>query len=324
MRISLRDAILRHLGPKLGAALADPNVTEIYSVEGDRRVWLDTRDRGRRPTEVRLSGSQVAMVLNSVATATGQRFGPEAPMLAAELPDRLGRIQGFRPPVSLEPVFILRKPAPAVIALDELERSGFVTHDAAERLRWALVEHETLLIVGGTGTGKTTFLNSLLGELAALCPDERIAVLEDTPELACSSADRLSLRTSNGIGLYDLLDSVLRASPHRIVVGEVRDASALPMLDAWNTGHPGGLGTLHANSCEHALLRLATLVQRAGVPSQNSLIAATVALIVRLEGSNAHGRRVAEIAAVRGYDAAADSWLLHSLYDTTVHERSGS
>jgi type IV secretion system protein VirB11 len=224
--------------------------------------------------------------------------------------------------VSREAVFILRKPAPAVIPLDELKRSGFVTHDAAERLRWALVEHETLLIVGGTGTGKTTFLNSLLAELAALCPDERIAVLEDTPELACSSADRLSLRTHDGIGLYDLLDAVLRASPHRIVVGEVRDASALPMLDAWNTGHPGGLGTLHANSCEHALLRLATLVQRAGVPSQNALIAATVALIVRLEGSNAQGRHVAELAVVRGWDSASERWHLQPVYEHTLDGRS--
>ncbi len=306
---------MRHFGPRLREALSDPNVTEIYTVEGDSRVWVDSRDKGRHRVEVQLAPARVAMLLNAVATATGQKFGPDAPMLAAELPDGLGRLQGFRPPVALEPVFILRKPAPAVIALHELESSGFVEEAAVERLRWGLIEHETILIVGGTGTGKTTFLNSLLAELAALCPDERIAVLEDTPELDCSSPDRLSLRTTADIDLYRLLDSVLRASPHRIVVGEVRDHSALPMLDAWNTGHPGGLGTLHANSCQDALLRLATLVQRAGVPPQNPLIATTISLVVRLEGTNTRQRHVAEMAEVRSYDAGQDCWNLHSVYE---------
>jgi len=306
---------LRHFGPRLCEALRDPNVTEIYTVEGDPCVWVDSRDRGRRRTGVQMAPARVAMLLNAVATATHQKFGPDAPMLAAELPDQLGRLQGFRPPVAREPLFILRKPAPAVIALHELERSGFVSEKAVERIRWGLIEHETILLVGGTGTGKTTFLNSLLAELAKLCPDERIAVLEDTPELDCSSPDRLSLRTTAEIDLYRLLDSVLRASPHRIVVGEVRDHSALPMLDAWNTGHPGGLGTLHANSCHDALLRLATLVQRAGVPPQNSLIAATISLIVRLEGTNTRQRHVAEIAEVRSYDSVQESWILQPIYE---------
>ena len=312
---SLRDSILRHLGLELARSLADPNVTEVYTVEGDRRAWVDSRDRGRHPLDVRLAPARVAMLLNAVATSTHQKFGPDAPMLSAELPDQLGRLQGFRPPVSLEPIFILRKPAPAVIPLEELERSGFIEQRAAERIRWGLVEHETILIAGGTGTGKTTFLNSLLAELAGLCPDERIAVLEDTPELDCSSPDRLSLRTTPEISLYHLLDSVLRASPHRIVVGEVRDASALPMLDAWNTGHPGGLGTLHANTCRDALLRLATLVQRAGVPPQNALIGATISLIVRLEGTNTRQRHVAEVVEVRGHDAASGHFDLHTVYE---------
>jgi type IV secretion system protein VirB11 len=255
------------------------------------------------------------MFLNAVATASGVDFGPGQPLLSAELPDRLGRLQGFLPPVSTRPLLVLRKPAPEVLALADLEQTGFVPAGVARSLRRALVEHQTILVIGGTGTGKTTFLNSLLAELAALCPEERIAVLEDTPELACSSPDRISLRTGSGLDLYGLLGAVLRASPHRIVVGEVRDRSALAMLDAWNTGHSGGLATLHANNCQDALLRLGTLVQRANVPPQNELIAATVGLVVRLAGTASRTRRVVELARLTGYDPAARRFVLETLYD---------
>lgn len=311
---TIRDSILRHLGPELAEALADGNVTEIYTVERDSRAWLDTRDSGRYASEIEVPAERVEMLLNAVATATGVDFGPAQPILSAELPGQLGRLQGFLPPVTVEPLFVLRKPAPAVFSLQDLISTEFLPHEVAERLRWALIHHETLLVVGGTGTGKTTFLNSLLAELASLCPDERVAVLEDTPELVCASPDRVSLRTAPGVDLYQLLDAVLRASPHRIVVGEVRDGSALAMLDAWNTGHPGGLATLHANRCADALLRLATLVQRANVPPQDALIAATVKLIVRLEGTNRKSRRVAELVAVRGLDASG-GWRLETIYE---------
>ena len=311
----LRDTLLRLLGPRLERTLIEPAVTELYTVEGDSRVWLDSHERGRHPSDIELPVERVAMLLNAVATAQGIDLGPGRSILSADLPDGLGRLQGFLPPTSRQPLFILRKPAPKVLPLESLIRSGFVPRPVAERMRWGLIHHQTLLIVGGTGTGKTTFLNSLLAELAVLCPDERIAILEDTPELACASPDHIALRTSAGVSLYDLLDAALRASPSRIVVGEVRDHSALAMLDAWNTGHPGGLATLHANTCQDALLRLATLVQRANVPPQNALIAATARLIVRLEGTNTRTRRVAELAQVKGFEPASQRFSLQTLFE---------
>jgi type IV secretion system protein TrbB len=309
------DVVSTLLGPAVRTVLADPAVTELYTVAGDPRVWVDRRPGGRCPSEVFLPLGGVEMFLNAVATEVGLPFGREAPVLSAELPGGAGRLQGFRPPVVAEPVFVLRKPCPAVLPLAELVASGFVDSEPAELLRWGLVEHRSILVVGGTGTGKTTFLNSLLAELGGLCPDERVAILEDTPELACPLPDQIRLRTTQTLGLYDLLDAVLRASPHRIVVGEVRDGSALAMLDAWNTGHPGGLATLHANSCADALLRLGTLVQRARVPPQPQLIAATVSLLARLVGTNAQSRHLAELVAVRGYDAATDRFHLETLYE---------
>jgi len=314
---SLRPTLLRLLGPALARALADPDVTELYVVEGDSRVWVDSRSEGRFQSEWELPPDRVEMLLNAVATSIGVDFGASQPMLAAELPDGLGRVQGFLPPVASQPWFVLRKPAPQVIPLDELVAEGCLTEGVAHRLRTGIALHENILVVGGTGTGKTTFLNSLLAEVAEICPDERIAILEDTPELVGSSPDFFRLRTTPGIALYDLLDASLRSSPHRIVVGEVRDGAALAMLDAWNTGHPGGLATLHANGCEEALIRLGNLVQRANVPPQPLLIASTISLIVHLVGTNVRRRHVAAVARVRSYDARTASWHLESLYERT-------
>jgi len=315
---SLRPTLLRLLGPGLAEALVDPDVTEIYVVEGEPQAWVDSRSQGRYRSDWLLPAERVEMLLNAVATSIGVDFGARQPMLAAELPDGLGRLQGFRPPVAAQPFFVLRKPAPAVIPLDDLVAQGFLPEHVAHRLRTGLTLHETILVVGGTGTGKTTFLNSLLAELPVVCSDERVGLLEDTPELVCSSPDFFRLRTMPGVSLYDLLDASLRSSPHRIVVGEVRDHSALAMLDAWNTGHPGGLATLHANGCEEALIRLGNLVQRAQVPPQPQLIASTVSLVVHLTGTNAHRRHLAALARVRSYDARTEVWTLEFLYERTT------
>ena len=307
----------RLLGPGFVEVLEDSSVTELYAVEGESSLWVDSRLCGRGPSSLSISPAQVEMFLNAAATARGVEFSPRSPVLEVELPEGLGRLEGFLPPVVAQPLFVLRKPSPEVIPLARLVAEAFLPESVAERLRWALVEHRTVLVVGGTGTGKTTFLNSLLAELSGLCPDERIAVLEDTPEILCRARDRIHLRTVRGLGLdlYALLDAVLRASPHRIVVGEVRDGSALAMLDAWNTGHPGGLATLHANTCADALLRLSTLVERANVPREPRLIAATVSLIARLAGTNLRTRHLAELVRVRGYDASTDRFELETLYE---------
>ena len=310
---ALRATLLRLLGPEVAELLADRSVTELYTVEGHPELWVDDA-QGRHPAGIPFPPERVQMFLNAVASGAGIDFGPAAPRLAADLPEGLGRLQGFLPPLAVQPLFILRRPAPEVLPLAAWVDAGLVPAAVAEELTRSLAEHETILVVGGTATGKTTFLNSLLHELARVVPAERIALLEDTPELVCSSRDHIHLRTLPGLTLYDLLDAILRASPRRIVVGEVRDHAALAMLDAWNTGHPGGLATLHANTCSDALLRLGTLVQRANVPPQSELIAATVSRIVRLEGTTRATRHVAELVVVEGFDPAERRFLLHPLF----------
>jgi type IV secretion system protein VirB11 len=160
-------------------------------------------------------------------------------------------------------------------------------------------EHQNILIVGGTNTGKTTLANALLKEVTDLFPTERIVILEDTVELQCLAPDHLALRTTPTVTLAQLVKSALRTSPTRIVVGEVRGSEALDLLDAWATGHPGGVATVHASSAEGALLRLDRLAQRANVPPQRHLVAEAIHLIAVVEGSNA-GRRVTDLVRVGG------------------------
>jgi type IV secretion system protein VirB11 len=157
-----------------------------------------------------------------------------------------------------------------------------------------------VLIAGGTASGKTTLVNAVLEEIATACPGDRIVVLEDTVELQCSAPDCLALRTSESVRLRDLVKAALRTSPDRIVVGEVRDEAALDLLDAWQTGHPGGVATLHANDPLSALHRMDRLAQRANAGPQAQLAGDAIHWVVMIAGGSA-GRRVTEVARVDGY-----------------------
>jgi type IV secretion system protein VirB11 len=187
----------------------------------------------------------------------------------------------------------------SIYSLDDYVAAGVLSEDQCIVLRATIGERKNVLVVGGTNTGKTTLANALLHEVSAQFPADRIVILEDTVELQCAARDQLALRTTSTVPLAGLLRSALRTSPSRIIVGEVRGAEALDLLDAWATGHPGGIATVHASSAAGALNRLDRLAQRANVPPQTQLVAEAVHLVVVIEGGHAR-RRVTEIARVRG------------------------
>ena len=300
----LEEMLGRYLGPTIIAAFGDADVTEIYVNPQDCAIRLDTRSRGKVESGETIDSHRVEMFLNAVATRLGVTLTSASPRIEAELPSRVfagARLQGFVAPVTSGPAFNIRKPASAIFSLDDYVRSGVLSGDQGIVLRATVAERKNILIVGGTNTGKTTLANALLHEIAAQFPNDRVVILEDTVELQCAARDQLALRTTSTVSLADLLRSALRTSPSRIIVGEVRGAEALDLLDAWATGHPGGVATLHASSAEGALHRLDRLAQRANVPAQTELVAEAVHLIVLIEGG--HGRRhVSEIARVRGLD----------------------
>jgi P-type conjugative transfer ATPase TrbB len=307
------EMMARFLGGEVLAAFDDDDVTEIYLNPHDGLIRTDTRSRGRVSTGHTLDAHRVEMFLNAAATSLNATLTTSAPSLQAELPlarFRGSRLQGFIAPATIGPAFNIRKPPAVVFSLEDYCAAGILTSGQRSALSAAIAAHENILIAGGTNSGKTTLANALLREVTDRFPDERIVVLEDTVELQCSARDHLALRTGPAFSLADLVRATMRTSPNRIVVGEVRGAEALDLLDAWATGHPGGIGTCHATTAEGALLRLDRLAQRNNIPTQMPLIAESIHLVAVMEGGNQR-RRVADLARVRGLDRDGRVTLVH-------------
>ena len=308
--VRMAEMMARYLGERVMEAFADDDVTEVYVNPQDGHLRLDTRSRGKVDTECRVPAGRVEQFLNAVADLHGLTLDAERPAIQAELPQarfRGARLQGFRPPLAAAASFVVRKPPSVVYPLDDYIQNGIIPAGGAAVVRRAVEERWNVLVAGGTGSGKTTLANAVLKEVTDRCPSDRIVILEDTVELQCAAPDHLALRTVPGQMLADLVRQTLRAYPDRIVVGEVRGPEALDLLDAWSTGHPGGLGTFHAQDAQSALMRLDRLCQRANVPSQAALVAEAVDLVVVIEGGHgggdgASGRRVREMARVVGLD----------------------
>ncbi len=296
-----RRAMLRTaMGPDIAAALADPAVIEIM-VNPDGALRLDRLGEGRVETNVFLAPMDVERIVRLVADHVRAEVHAGAPIVSAELPGGGERFEGLLPPVATAPCFAIRKPAVKVHRLVDYVADGMLAPVQADLLRTAVVDRKNILIAGGTSSGKTTFANALLAEMAGL--DERIILIEDTRELQCAAPDTVALRTRPGVvGMAELVRSTLRLRPDRIVVGEVRGAEALEMLKAWNTGHPGGIATLHANSAHAALYRLEQLVAEGVVTVPRRLIAEAIDLVVFIRGRGT-GRRIETVAEVAGLDS---------------------
>jgi type IV secretion system protein VirB11 len=296
------------MGPAIAAALADPLVTEVM-VNPDGSLRIDRLGEGRSETGKFIDPAQVERIIRLVASHARTEVHGAAPIVSAELPPHAEgaageRFEGVLPPVSTGPCFSIRKPASRVYTLLDYVSDGIMAAEAARFLAQAVVERRNILVAGGTSSGKTTLANALLAELAS--HDERVILIEDTRELQCAAPDTVALRTRPGVvGMADLVRSTLRLRPDRIIVGEVRGGEALDMLKAWNTGHPGGIATLHANSALSALYRLEQLIQEAVVTVPRHLIADAVDLVVFIAGRGT-SRRIETIAALSGLGADGD------------------
>jgi len=295
------------LGPVIGEALADPLVIEVM-VNPDGAIRVDRLGAGCCNTGHRLPAAEAERIIRLVASHGRAEVHRDAPIVSAELPPHGNsageRFEGLLPPVSSAPCFAIRKPAARVYTLADYVTDRIMRAETARALSLAVVERRNILVAGGTSSGKTTLANALLAELAAR--DERVILIEDTRELQCGAADTVGLRTRTGfVSMADLVRSTLRLRPDRIIVGEVRGPEALDMLKAWNTGHPGGIATVHANSARSALYRLEQLVQEAVVTVPKRLIADAIDLVVFIEGRGT-ARRIGSVAALAGLNAEGD------------------
>jgi len=299
----LDERLRRELGSAVLTALDDPDVIEII-LNPDGALWLESHSGGMRPTGVRMPGVQVERLIGTVAFALNTVANDQRPVIECELPLDGSRFTGWLPPVVSSPSFVIRKHARLIYTLDDYFMHGIIDANQAEELRGAVARRENIVLAGGTGSGKTTLANAILHEMVKLgSSNERFIIIEDTLELHCDAPNVMQLHTTSAADLTFLTRTTMRARPDRIIIGEVRGAEALALLKAWNTGHPGGVTTVHANSASAALTRLSSLVQEAGVPPQPDLIAQSVNLLAFIARTPS-GRRVTEMVRVEGYDPA--------------------
>lgn len=297
------------MGPAIAGHLADPAVVEVM-LNPDGRLWIDRLSEGLSDTGDAITPADAERIVRLVAHHVGAEVHEGAPRVSAELPTG-ERFEGLLPPVVTAPSFAIRKPAVAVFTLDDYVAAGIMTDAQADFLRHAVSERKNILVAGGTSTGKTTLVNALLAEVAKT--DDRVVLIEDTRELQCAAPNLVSLRTRDGIvTLSKLVRSALRLRPDRIPIGEVRGPEALDLLKAWGTGHPGGIGTLHAGTAIGALHRMEQLIQEIVVTVPRALIAETIDVIAVLSGRGTQ-RRLSELATVDGLDPATGAYRIHSI-----------
>jgi len=306
------ESLTRNLGPAFVEALSDPLTIEIIL---NPNGVLYQEKLGQPMTVIGTIGRVYAMsALNTMATLLDTNITVDSPILEGELPIDGSRLAAWIPPIVAGPAFAIRKKASKVFTLDDYIESGSLPIEFAERIRSAVANKLNILIVGGTGTGKTTLTNAVIQEISVQFPDDRTVIIEDTAEIQCSVENKLCFTTSKNVSMTHLLKTTLRARPDRILVGEVRGQEALDLLDAWSTGHPGGVGTLHADSAEKALSRLKSLVTRnpAHPNDIDALIGETVQMIVHIVKSPS-GRKVKSLIEIHGYEQGK--------FLTTIHER---
>lgn len=291
------------LGPEIALWLQEPAVIEVM-LNPDGRLWVDRLASGLAATDCVMGAADAERIIRLVAHHVGAEVHGQAPRVSAELPESGERFEGLLPPVVAAPSFAIRKPAVAVFTLADYVAAGTMSAQQAEALAHAVAARKNILVAGGTSTGKTTLTNALLAEVAS--SGQRVVLIEDTRELNCAAPNLVSLRTKDGVAsLSDLVRSALRLRPDRIPVGEVRGAEALDLLKAWGTGHPGGIGTLHAGSAIGTLRRLEQLIQESVVTVPRALIAETINVIAVLVRDGT-GRRLSELVEVHGLDASGE------------------
>ena len=291
------------LGPAIAGFLGDASVVEVM-LNPDGRLWVDRLSEGLSDTGERLSAADGERIVRLVAHHVGAEVHAGNPRVSAELPETGERFEGLLPPVVAAPAFAIRKPAVAVFTLQDYVAAGTMTAEQAEILRQAVADRRNILVAGGTSTGKTTLTNALLAEVSKT--SDRVVLIEDTRELQCAAPNLVAMRTKDGVAtLSDLVRSSLRLRPDRIPIGEVRGAEALDLLKAWGTGHPGGIGTIHAGTALGALRRLEQLIQEAVITVPRALIAETIDVVAVLSGRGST-RRLAELGRVEGLGPDGD------------------
>ncbi len=308
---------LKHnCGELLLGVIEDNSVIEIM-LNPDGKLWIERY--GEKQEHIgNIPEEQSKIILSLVASALGTTVNANNPVVEGLFPIGNARFEGTYPPiVSPCASFSIRKKANKILTFEDYLQSKTITADVIPILQQAIRERQNIMVVGGTSSGKTTFVNAIINELYNICPNDRLLVLEDTPELQSKSPNTVFFQTSEvaNITMRSLTKISMRYAPMRILVGEVRDSAALELLKLWNTGHPGGIGTFHADGAEEALERLEELVEEAGNGEKRKLIGRAVDIIVYMKKTEASTRKLTKIIKVNCFNTNTITYNTEVLYD---------
>jgi P-type conjugative transfer ATPase TrbB len=292
------EKIQRELGVKICDLLNDPQVIEVI-LNADGILWVERLGKAME-TLGAFSTTQAEALIYSLAAYHSTTITRENPILECELPPYGARFEALIPPVVASPVFTIRCRASQVFTLTDYVADGILDEHQKKQLEAAIRERKNILVAGGTGSGKTTLANALIAEIVQAHPEHRLVIIEDTAEIQCAADNAVLLHATDTVDMLRLLKATMRLRPDRILVGEVRGPEALALLKAWNTGHPGGVATVHANSATAGLIRLEQLIAEASPTPMSVLIGEAVDLVVSIMKTPT-GRKVQEIIHVHSY-----------------------
>lgn len=288
--------------------LIDDDVCEIM-VNDDSKVWVDTFSKGLIYTGKILTNDIVSNIIVQIANHSHKICNKDSPLLEAEILNM--RFQGFlSPDIVKNSSFCIRKHAKKIFNLDDYVQNKTMTKYQKEIIIQAIYNRKNIIVAGGTGSGKTTLVNALLFEIAKL--NNRIIIIEDTKELKCDAENKLALISTKTTSMEDLLRATLRSRPDRIIVGEVRGSEAFTLINAWSTGHKGGISTVHSNSAFHTLTRIETLVGFGTDKVQPSIIVDAIDVIIYIKKTPT-GRVIEEIRKVITYDKKKEEYITEKL-----------
>lgn len=292
----------REMGPLLLAALRDPRTIEVM-LNPDGKLWQEKLGEPMKHIG-HISASSGQAIIETIAGFHRREVTAKNPILECEVPIDGSRFAGQLYPIVGGPTFAIRKKAVSIFTLDQYVEKGVMTPEQYESITQACRDHKNILVVGGTSSGKTTLLNAIIHKINQLYPHERFVIIEDTGEIQCAAENVVQFHTTADVSLTMCLKTTLRMRPDRISVGEVRGPEALDLLMAWNSGHPGGAATLHANTSKAGLSKLLMLISmhRDSPSPIEPLIGEAVHVVVNIAKNPDGSRSIREIVEVHGYE----------------------
>lgn len=287
--------------------LDDADVVEVM-INPDTRVWVERIGEPPEQTDIQITTAEIERAIRLVASIMQTTISTDNPSVAGTLPQWNARIQASMPPMVDSPALCIRLPAKKVFNLNDYVAKGILTVSQSQILHNAVMDRKNILLGGGTGSGKTTLANALLDVISVT--GDRVIIIEDNRELQCNALNKVHFYTDANVSLQRALFDSLRWRPDRIIIGEVRDKAALDLLKAWNTGHPGGVATIHADSTREMLTRMCQLIEENNMVAPKAFVAQTIDLCVHIkrDKNSPAGRCLSGISEVTGYKNG--EWLI--------------